>query len=820
MSGEFLTDDQVAAYGRFAGPPSRSELERHFFLDDVDRQVVDRHRRDHNRLGFALQLGTVRFLGTFLPDPLDVPIEVVVYLAEQLGIAAPACVEAYAERAMTPYEHAWEIRREYGYRDFAEAAEELRDFLTARAWTTNNGPGAMFDQATIWLIRQRVLLPGATALSRLVTAARTETAERLWQTIASGPGVELRDRLIGLLDVEENSRVSVLERLRTAPARVSGPEMVRSLERAAELRRLGVSEIDTSGVPETRLASLARYGLTAKAPQLRQLTEPRRTATLLATVQRLQKIAVDDALDLLEVLMATKLLARAERESAKERLRTLPRFTRASSKLAAAIQILLQLADAGVELSVFDVWAEIERIVPRSEVAAALAAVLELAPPADEEADDLWRAELVKRYPTVRPFLPLLTEMIDFGAVDAGQGILDAIRRLPELMGRRKVRVDDVASELVTGAWRRLVFQAPDAEPGIDRYAYAFCLLEQLYRALRRRDIFAATSERWADPRALLLSGEAWDRTRPDVLVSLRLPAQPDAHLAELAADLNAGYLAVAGRLPENAALDVVAGGKRIRLERYRAEPEPPSSAELRDLIAKMLPRVDLPELLLEVDAWTGYLNRFTHISGAGTRIEEIRLSIAAVLVAEACNIGFRPVIKPSVPALTRDRLSHVDQNYVRAETIAEANARLIEAQAGIGLATVWGGGLVASVDGLRFVVPVATINAGPNPRYFGVRRGVTWLNAVNDQYSGLGAVVVPGTVRDSLYILDTLLNVDVGSRPEMVVTDTASYSDMVFGLFRLLGYQFSPRLADLSDTRFWRIDRQADYGPLNALAR
>jgi TnpA family transposase len=123
-------------------------------------------------------------------------------------------------------------------------------------------------------------------------------------------------------------------------------------------------------------------------------------------------------------------------------------------------------------------------------------------------------------------------------------------------------------------------------------------------------------------------------------------------------------------------------------------------------------------------------------------------------------------------------------------------------------------------VDGLRFVVPVATINAGPNPRYFGVRRGVTWLNAVNDQYSGLGAVVVPGTVRDSLYILDTLLNVDAGPRPEMVVSDTAGYSDIVFGLFRLLGYQFSPRLADLSDTRFWRIDRQADYGPLNALAR
>ena len=54
----------------------------------------------------------------------------------------------------------------------------------------------------------------------------------------------------------------------------------------------------------------------------------------------------------------------------------------------------------------------------------------------------------------------------------------------------------------------------------------------------------------------------------------------------------------------------------------------------------------------------------------------------------------------------------------------------------------------------------------------------------------------------------------------QVVVTDTASYSDLVFGLFRMLGYQFAPRIADLSDTRFWRIDPHADYGPLNAVVR
>ncbi len=249
-----------------------------------------------------------------------------------------------------------------------------------------------------------------------------------------------------------------------------------------------------------------------------------------------------------------------------------------------------------------------------------------------------------------------------------------------------------------------------------------------------------------------------------------------------------------------------------------------------------MLPRVDLPELLLEVHAWTGFLGAYTHLAGTSTRSTDLPVSVAALLIAEACNVGLTPVIKPNEAALTRVRLAHVDQYYLRADNHAAANAVLIGAQAQVPIAQAWGGGLLASVDGLRFVVPVRTLNAGPSPKYFGYKRGITWLNAVNDQVAGIGQMVVPGTPRDSLYILDTILNLDAGPKPEMVTTDNASYSDIVFGLFAMLGYRFSPRFADLPDQRYWRVPlpdplpagveisaEQAaigDYGPLEAIAR
>lgn len=210
MAVAFPTDEQASRYGAFHGAPTRAELEPFFFLDDTDREKVQAKRRAHNRLGFAVQLTTVRFM----PDPRQVPAEVAEYLAEQLDIEDASVLAEYGERDGTARSHAGEIQQDGGWRDFAEVREELVGWLDSRAWTTGDGPKALFDAAVGWPRERRVLLPGVSRFARLVASVREAANQRLWETLHGLLTPGQRAVLDELLAVPTGARVSELDRLR------------------------------------------------------------------------------------------------------------------------------------------------------------------------------------------------------------------------------------------------------------------------------------------------------------------------------------------------------------------------------------------------------------------------------------------------------------------------------------------------------------------------------------------------------------------------------------------------------------------------------
>lgn len=808
MGFEFLTDDHLGQYGKYRGEPTAKQFQDYFLLDIAALKRIAELRHDYTRLGFAVQLCTLKFLGTFLTDPLDVPEGVLRTLAVQLGLSRSLQVSRYLDRQKTRFKHQQEIRVLLGYRDFDSVEVlHLMRFLYRHLLVTDGRPIELFDLLTQELVRRKVVLPGATVLARIVLRVREGVATRLYRQLTGRLTTEQKTKLDDLVIVPEGQRRSPLDVLRTPPTRQHFLGLLQALRRLDEIRAVGVGTVPLADIPQDRLQVLSRHALVAWAPSLAKLTSQRRSATLLAVIQHLEKTGTDDALDIFDAVMTAQALS-GEKLRRKARLRTLKDLDQAALLLRDAVRVLL---DAEIPAPLVR-----ELILARlgeTSLLNAIQAVTELASAADDPEPEAW----LETATTISRFLPKLLETLPFEGTATAAPTLAALKFLRGEEGQRR-SWKKAPTAFIPTSWEDLVRPAGVIDPR----AYQVCAAYRLHTLLKRREIFVAASLRYGDPRAQLLQGADWDRSRPEFLRALGWSTDPKIELDALATQLDQRYQEVAAGLAENPAVRVESqdGLAVLVITPFAAQPDTESLPPLQAEVDQRLPDIDLSELLMEVHAFTGFAGEFDNASEGTTQMQDFATSLCAVLVAGACNLDLKAVSQPLNPALTLSRLNWVKQQYLRADTLLRANACLVAAQAALPLANVWGSGETASADGLRFTTPLRNTVAAPNSKYFGAGRGITYYALSSDQYSGLHARVIPGTLRDSLYILGNLLEQKTVLKPQEVMSDTAGYSDVVFGLFHLLGYQFSPRIADLGQTRYWRMDRQAHYGDLNEVAR
>ena len=273
----FLTDEQARRYGSFVGDPTPDQLARHFHLDDADRAFVGEHRGDHNRLGVAVQLGSVRLLGTFLEDPALTPASAVRFSADQLAIAGSAELMVTYIASAGRWRHGPRIRERYGYRlltDFG-ITFRLHRFIYALCWTGTDRPSALFDRAVAWLQAAKVILPGVSVLERAVARVRARTHARLHCRLTETLTSEQRARLDLLVTVPENERQSPLDRLRDGGMKLAVASSAPPANRKLVLDGLGWNErfdavVASEGLrgkpaPDVFLAAAERLGVPPEA---------------------------------------------------------------------------------------------------------------------------------------------------------------------------------------------------------------------------------------------------------------------------------------------------------------------------------------------------------------------------------------------------------------------------------------------------------------------------------------------------------------------------------------------------------------------------
>nr|WP_245872668.1 Tn3 family transposase [Deinococcus planocerae] len=127
----------------------------------------------------------------------------------------------------------------------------------------------------------------------------------------------------------------------------------------------------------------------------------------------------------------------------------------------------------------------------------------------------------------------------------------------------------------------------------------------------------------------------------------------------------------------------------------------------------------------------------------------------------------------------------------------------------------MWGDGTTSSSDGQRFPRGGRGKTFGHLNEKYGREPGVLFYTHVSDQYAPFHSRVITANVRDALHVLDGLLYHLSELKIKEHYTDTAGYTEQVFGLRHLLGFRFAPRIRDLGETRLYTPEVTSTYGLL-----
>jgi Tn3 transposase DDE domain len=213
--------------------------------------------------------------------------------------------------------------------------------------------------------------------------------------------------------------------------------------------------------------------------------------------------------------------------------------------------------------------------------------------------------------------------------------VLEAIAVFRSLnAAKRRKLPDDVPLDFVADNWRRFVM--PQGEP--KRHAYELCTLSTLRDKLRSGDIYLPNSRRYTDPETFLIPRSTWPQLKTDICQELDLDPTGQVRLSDRAQQLKDLLPRVDRILDRSDGIRIEDGELIVPMD--EAEDLPESVKALDEEIRRRIPDIDLTDLLLEVDQWTGFSQHLTHAGGGQPCTDDLLLHLHAAVLAQGSNMG------------------------------------------------------------------------------------------------------------------------------------------------------------------------------------
>jgi hypothetical protein len=581
----YPNDPERRRLERFPDRIAVEDLRACFALKERDLTLVFDQRRPENRLGLAVALSAVRFLG-FVPDDIaSIPDEALRFLAAQVD-AAPHVVLGYGARAQTRSDHLGLVLTHLSWRRWDEDdRERLARWLLERA-VEHDVPATLIALAGEHLRARCVMRPPVDTLVRMIATARAEAHRHIDELLSDQLNPSRRRELDGLLDGAAGQS-SDLADLRRRAGRAGVRELKGQVRRYRRLVELGALEIDVSMLPPARRRALETLGRRMTAQQIRRPEPARRHPLLLVLLHALVIERGDELLDLFDKLL--RLTDGRARRRVEEQRRHTARQRDELASLGKDLSVLLLDCIATGEVPFDRLRAEIG--LDRLQAAAAVDP--SQVPPVDLQHLDQLRSS----YSHLRPAIHEILDAVQLcGSASSDDQLLATLQRVRASKGR----YIEEPVDLLPKAWRAWVL---DEHGRVQRTRFELGMWFVLRDALRAGRVFRPVGRRYADPAAFLMPMDRWSTDRSELSVTFGRTPDPDQRLGELETEQQQALRHLQQAIDAGDGVRLIDG--RLEVSRPATLDENPAAMRLRAALDRLTPRIDIPDLLAEVQSWT-----------------------------------------------------------------------------------------------------------------------------------------------------------------------------------------------------------------------
>ncbi len=649
--------------------------------------------------------------------------------------------------------------------------------------------------------KRKIILPSMATIERAVWETRKRTEEKIFKMLSSLLTELQIAKLDRVITTMPESSKTYLAWLREIPGTSSPDSFLKVIEKLEYIRDLQL-QVDTKGIHPNRLRQLSKIGSRYEPHSFRRFNDTKKYAILVAYLLELIQDLTDLAFEIhdRQIMILLSKGRRAQEELQIQNGKSINEKVVLFADLGAA---LIKARSEGT-----DPFVALDAVMPWDQIVASVEVAKRLARPVDYDYLDL----LEKKFYALRKYTPTLLKSLEFRSTKSAEPLMKAVDIIRDMneTGKRKVP-EGAPLNFVSNRWQKHVY---DDDGTINRHYYEMAVLTELRNYVRSGDVSIVGSRQHKDFEEYLVPKSDWNGIDPNA-TKLAVSLSAKEYLEERTESLLQRLNWVSDHIDELDGVNLENG--KLHIERLEKD-VPDESRNFSLSLYELLPRIKITDLLMEVANWTNFHEQFIHASSNRAPNEEETTILMATLMAMGTNIGLTKMAE-ATPSISYRQMANAAQWRLYEDAMNKAQAVLVNFHHKLALPSYWGNGTTSSSDGMRVQIGVSALHADANPHY-GTGKGATIYRFVSDQFSTFYTKVINTNARDAVHVIDGLLHHETDLAIEEHYTDTAGYTDQVFGLTHLLGFRFAPRLRDLADSKLYAIGKPSDYPKLEKLLR